>query len=147
MKTKAIRAKTEQVGEKINTNIFESKFLSLSIGQKTLSELNQSDQDLSSPAIPLNSITYPKQGKQPKHQKLLNYESALTKIVNNKVINCTPEKPKITPKKKVGATRNISRGDINHMVDGRRKGFCITQVGERLNFRMMLRGFLRNKTS
>ena len=119
MHTRRIRTKTDKQDQKMNLTYFEpnkaptsAKFLF-----KTVSTLpSNKSRDLGSPAIPLNSIVFPKQ--KMKSSKNLNSSPNFisTKVINNKIIKLSPEKNlKVSPKKKVGATRNISCGDIKHI--------------------------------
>lgn len=118
MRTQKIRTKTDKFEQKMNMTFFENKKnpSSAKFLFKTVSFLpSQKPKDLGSPVIPLNSIIFPAQESKSKKNLKLDSHFLPQKLINinHKIIKLSPEKqPKVTPKKKVGATRNISSGDI-----------------------------------
>lgn len=120
MSTKKIRTKTDKQDQKVNGTFLEafkapnsSKFLF-----KTVSSLPSNNiRDLGSPSIPLSSIMM-NNAKEIKNKQNLTNESIFytKKLENNKLIRLSAEKrQKLSAKKKIGTTRNISTGDINQI--------------------------------
>lgn len=132
MSTKKIRTKTDKQDLKVNGTLLggfvapnSSKFLF-----KTVSSLPSNKiRDLGSPSIPLSSILM-NNDREIKSKKNLTNENIFytKKLENNKLIKLSAEKPqKLSAKKKIGTTRNISTGDINQIFhDGSSGGSFIT---------------------
>ncbi|CAI2380532.1 unnamed protein product [Moneuplotes crassus] len=135
MDTKNIRTKTEKYEQKNLRILGEKQPASAKFLFKTMSS-GSSGGDFGSPTVPLGAVMFPS-GQGLQSSKTLSYQMPKTKVVSGKVINLTPEKPKLTPKKKPGATRNISRGNIKNMLDERRPGLsslCSPPHKERVTF-------------